>query len=149
MNRTLIYFLLFGPVAGGFGFVLTDQLVAAAGFSSSLLSVPESFTALWATVPILWLYSLILAYPVGALPVLLCGLTYEKLLSLKPRTSIVAHAFLGSISGFTVSALLGSMFVYNSDSGNPLILILPWGIAGLLGGLIPALICYKLKLNVD
>jgi len=139
MNRTLIYFLLFGPVAGGFGFVLTDQLVAAAGFYTSSLASPESFTDLWETVPILWLYSLILAYPVGALPALLCGLIYGKLLSLKPSTAIMAHASLGAILGFGVSILIGSMFVYSSDSGNVLIHILPWGIAGLIGGLVSAL----------
>lgn len=139
MNRTLMCFLLLGPVAGGFGFVLTDQLVAVAGFSISSLARPENFTALWETVPILWLYSLILAYPLGVLPALLCGLMYEKLLSMKPRTAIVAHAFLGAILGFGVSLLLGSMFVYGLEAGDALMHILPWGIAGLIGGLVSAL----------
>lgn len=147
MNRNLMYFLLFGPVAGSFGFILTDQLFAVAGFYNSSLARPESFTALWETVPILWLYSLILAYPIGVLPALLCGLIYEKLLNMKPRTTIVAHSLLGAILGFGVSILLGGMFVYSSDSGKALIHILPWVIAGLLGGFVSALTSCKSELK--
>lgn len=133
-----MYFLLLGPFAGSFGFVLTDQLAAVAGFSSTFLIDPENFTSLWGSVPILWLYSLVLAYPVGAMPALLCGLVYEWLLKNNPSTTVVARSILGATIGSSISIILGSLFVYNSNSGNMMIHILPWGIAGLFGGLVSA-----------
>ena len=138
-----MYFLLIGPAAGSLGFVLTDQLIAAAGFPSTLQSYPESFMSLWVTVPFLWLYSLIFAYPVGVLPALTCGLIYEKFLNMKPRITLVPQPLLGAMVGSGISVILGSTFVYGSDTSNVFLHILPWWGGGLLGGLVPALVIGK------
>lgn len=136
MSRTLIVFVFLGPIAGSLGFVIADQAMFVAGVSVSSLARPESAVALWKTIPILWLYSLALAYPIGFLPAIFCGFLYEKFL----RKKLFASIYSGLL-GLGISTVFGSMFIQFSSSGGArvhLVRLLAWGLAGFLGGLLSA-----------
>jgi hypothetical protein len=136
MNVVALRFLVVGPVAGALGFVLADQLLDAAGASVSSLAHPGSLVM----VPVLWLYGLVLAYPLGLMPAGLSALAFAKL----RRSNGVLHQLLiASALGFCFAALFGVVFFAASASRHSVASLLSWGIAGAFGGFGSALTCVK------
>ena len=137
MHLDTIRFLLIAPVVGALGFVATDQLLTVFGLIHSALAQPTAPSAIFATVPILWLYGLVLAYPIGALPALLCYLLYSLVLRGRGRVSRLVRGIVSAGIGLGVSAAFGSIFLYSSTTG--LLGLIPWAMAGFLGGGVAAI----------
>lgn len=136
MRKTLGVFTILGPIVGSLGFIVMDQLLFVSGINVSLLAQPDSAIALWKTIPVLWVYSLVIAYPIGLLPAILCGLLYEKFLHNKSF-----GPFYSGLLGLGISSAFGSLFAQVSISGNITAYVtqlLSWGVAGFLGGLVAA-----------
>ena len=84
-----------------------------------------------ATVAVLWLYSLILAYPLGFLPAILTGAVFAQLLRRRnANLSWPIRALLGAVLGACIALAFGLLFT----TGSALPSLLRWGAAGALGG---------------
>jgi hypothetical protein len=135
MFVVIIRFLIVGPVAGALGFILSDQLLDASGVSVSSLAHPGSLVL----VPVLWLYGLVLAYPLGLIPAALSALAFLKIR--RSSNSILHQRLIASVVGFCFALLLGLAFFFTSSSPHNVASLLSWGTAGLFGSLVSALVC--------
>jgi hypothetical protein len=139
MHWLLFRFLLIGPAVGAFAFVAVDQALSVLGLKISTLAQVQSATEVFVSVPLLWLYSLLVTYPIGALPSLATGATYAFLISRgASNPSCGVRAFFGGVLGLVVSGIFGATLFLPIHLSLPLA-VLPWAAAGALGGASAAL----------
>lgn len=137
MNWIIFRFLLVGPAVGTFAFVMADQLLDSAGVTTSNLASPGSLAA----VPILSLYGLVFAYPVGGVPAAICGAVYAILLRHRTQHNPVAliRFLSGGLLGGCVISLFSSGLWSASQKSTVFAALFTWAAAGLLGGGVSAL----------
>ena len=130
----LTRFLILGPPVGTLGYIVTDQVLAVSGKYTSFLAQPIHPVDPWGaliTIPALWLYGLVLAYPLGLLPAGVSAVLFKYLVSKQAGAHRSVRAALGCITGMTAAALFG--FALNPAISDPWRL-LPWAVAGAFGG---------------
>lgn len=127
----LVRFALIGPAFGALGFVLVDQVLQVASVATSTLAQSSSVSALPATISILWLYGLVLAYPLGTIPALVTGAAFGHVLRRRrEHLSAPVRAALGAAFGVSVSLAFGLLFTASLAPPS----LLRWAAAGAVGG---------------
>lgn len=125
----IVRFVIIGPFAGTFGYVVADQLLQITGVSESSLAQTHTFMEALQAASFLWLYGLVLAYPLGLLPALVAALVYPHF-ARKHHLKFRSRALLGALVGLVPAALLGVLFSQDAAW----LSFASWGAAGALGG---------------
>jgi len=126
-------FVLLGPVVGCLGFVLADQLLSVTGLRSSTLAEGGDIGSLLLSIPLLWLYGMLMAHLLGGFPAVLTGLAYAWYLRRKKHNiSFYLRFVVGAGLGLIFGGLIGVLF------SKEVMAVIPWLAAGALGGSVAA-----------
>jgi hypothetical protein len=135
VQAIILRFVLLGPAIGDFVFVIINLFTKAYPLLSidNMPHTSEEFGMLILAIGMVWLYGLMLAYPLGSLPALACGFIYWLILKKYTNRNFVQiqRIITGALIGSVFTTFFGSLFL-TPQNNKTMAVMLTWAITGAL-----------------
>jgi hypothetical protein len=136
MSAVVIRFVAIGPAVGTLAFIFASELGSTQAAEPYTIAAAAAILQDTGSLVAMWLYGLVLGYPVGCIPAVLCGIVYafclERVTSGNPKR--ISRFAAGATIGGLLSVGFGSLFTWVPSAANVFTSLVAWATSGAAAG---------------